>query len=187
VTAQKVDVQTLRGNKLSVEARCFVLATGGIENTRLLLTSNKQAPAGLGNGNDLVGRYFMDHPRVTSAWVRLRPEWRRNKLYDNKFQYQNDAVAAYGTRIAAQLSPTPAAQERYGILTARASLGSIFPGEYGPAADASGNSGDSMRAVRIQIRRLHRIYRRSRLTRYWQRASSQRGCSNLRFLFAAFG
>jgi len=28
----------------------------------------------------------------------------------------------------------------------------------------SGNSGDSMRAVRIQIRRLHRIYRRSRLT-----------------------
>ena len=136
VTAQQVDVQTLRGNIFAVRARCFVLATGGIENTRLLLVSNRQAPAGLGNGNDLVGRYFMDHPRITSGWVHLRPEWQRNKLYDNKFQYQNNAVAANGTRIAAQLAPTPAVQERYGILNARVSLGSIFPGEYGAAADA---------------------------------------------------
>jgi hypothetical protein len=30
--------------------------------TRLLLLSNTVQPVGLGNGNDLVGRYFMDHP-----------------------------------------------------------------------------------------------------------------------------
>lgn len=136
VTARHVLVQTLGGNRFSVRARHFVLAAGGIENARLLLVSDAQARAGLGNGNDLVGRYFADHPRITSGWVRLRPAWRRNKLYDNKFQYQNAAVAANGVRVAAQLAATPETQERLGLLGARVSLGSIFPGEHGPAADA---------------------------------------------------
>jgi hypothetical protein len=38
-----------------------VLATGGIENARVLLLSNKSAPTGLGNQNDLVGRFFQEH------------------------------------------------------------------------------------------------------------------------------
>jgi choline dehydrogenase-like flavoprotein len=143
-TAQQLDVQTLQGNKFTVRARIFVLAAGGIENARLLLVSNGQAVAGLGNGSDLVGRYFMDHPRVTSGWVHLRPEWQRNKLYDNKFQYQNNAVSANGTRIAAQFAPTPEVQERDGLLNARICLTSIFPGEYDAMGDA--------------IRRLRRRY-----------------------------
>ncbi len=44
-------------------ARNVVLCAGGIENPRLLLTSNQIAPAGLGNRFDNVGRYLMDHPR----------------------------------------------------------------------------------------------------------------------------
>jgi choline dehydrogenase-like flavoprotein len=46
----------------TVRARHFVLASGGIENARLLLLSNSVVPRGLGNDRDLVGRYFMDHP-----------------------------------------------------------------------------------------------------------------------------
>ncbi|MGH3047614.1 MAG: FAD-dependent oxidoreductase, partial [Gaiellaceae bacterium] len=46
-TATSVPVATLSGNHFSVEARVFVLATGAIENARLLLVSNGQAPAGL--------------------------------------------------------------------------------------------------------------------------------------------
>ncbi|HKE17205.1 MAG TPA: GMC family oxidoreductase [Kofleriaceae bacterium] len=42
----------------SVRARTVVLATGGIENARLLLLSD------LGNQHDQVGRYFMDHPKA---------------------------------------------------------------------------------------------------------------------------
>ncbi|WP_443586388.1 hypothetical protein, partial [Salmonella enterica] len=41
-TVQRVHVQTTTGRKLSVEARQFVLATGGIENARVLLACNKQ-------------------------------------------------------------------------------------------------------------------------------------------------
>lgn len=56
-----VRVACINGPSMSVTARVFVLATGGMENARLLLLSN-----GLGNGRDLVGRYFQDH-------VLLRP------------------------------------------------------------------------------------------------------------------
>jgi choline dehydrogenase-like flavoprotein len=58
---QRLRVATLAGNSFSVLPRCVVLATGGIENARLLLVS------GLGNQNDLVGRYFMEHPHVVAG------------------------------------------------------------------------------------------------------------------------
>ena len=70
------ELATLGGNQLSVEARAFVLATGGIEVPRLLLASNDVRPAGLGNENDLVGRYFMEHIDVGGGFVvpsRRRP------------------------------------------------------------------------------------------------------------------
>jgi choline dehydrogenase-like flavoprotein len=40
-TANRVKVACLTGNEFSVQAKIFVLATGGIENARLLLLSNK--------------------------------------------------------------------------------------------------------------------------------------------------
>jgi choline dehydrogenase-like flavoprotein len=39
-----------------------VLAAGAIENARLMLASNDVTGAGVGNQNDLVGRFFADHP-----------------------------------------------------------------------------------------------------------------------------
>ena len=68
-TATSVQVATLSGNQFSVRARVFVLATGAIENARLLLVSNEQARAGLGNGNDLVGRFFLEHPRFLAGFI----------------------------------------------------------------------------------------------------------------------
>ena len=47
---------------LTVTARAYALCCGGIENPRLLLNLTSQVPAGIGNQNDLVGRYFSDHP-----------------------------------------------------------------------------------------------------------------------------
>jgi choline dehydrogenase-like flavoprotein len=46
--------------RVPVKARLYVLAAGGIENARLLLLSRRSQPAGLGNGEDLVGRFFME-------------------------------------------------------------------------------------------------------------------------------
>lgn len=51
----------IEGPTFSVSAKIFVLATGGMENARILLLSNRVQARGLGNDQDMVGRYFMDH------------------------------------------------------------------------------------------------------------------------------
>lgn len=63
-TVTRLRVASLSGKEFWVRAKIFVLAAGGIENARLLLLSNKIQTSGLGNQNDLVGRFFMDHPLV---------------------------------------------------------------------------------------------------------------------------
>ena len=58
---------TLDGKRFAARAHSYVLACGGLENPRLLLASNRQARDGLGNGHDVVGRYFMEHPHIVAA------------------------------------------------------------------------------------------------------------------------
>ena len=66
---RRLRVATLARNDFFVSARAYVLATGGIENARLLLLSNKTNPKGVGNMNGLVGRFFMEHP--IAGWATL--------------------------------------------------------------------------------------------------------------------
>lgn len=70
---EALDVATLDGRRLSVRALVFVIACGALENARLLLSSRDPHARGIGNGFDLVGRYFMDHPRSVYGRVRLHP------------------------------------------------------------------------------------------------------------------
>ena len=58
----RLDVATLTGKKFTVKPRVTVLAAGGMENARLLLVSNDVMKNGVGNQNDLVGRFFADNP-----------------------------------------------------------------------------------------------------------------------------
>ena len=68
-----LSAQTLAGKVFRLEAQTFVLAAGGLETPRLLLASRDRQGRGIGNGGDLVGRYFMDHPRAVFGAVRLAP------------------------------------------------------------------------------------------------------------------
>ena len=54
------------GKEFMIEADLFVLALGGIENSRILLNSN------VGNEYDQVGRYFMNHPKGYSGLLKLK-------------------------------------------------------------------------------------------------------------------
>ncbi len=63
-----LDIATLSGVDATVTARAYVLATGGIENARLLLASTDHDPAGLGNSNGLVGRYFTEHLQIYAGF-----------------------------------------------------------------------------------------------------------------------
>jgi len=53
---QGLEVRCLNGRRHTARGRAYVLATGGIENVRLLLASG-----GIGNHSDLLGRCFQGH------------------------------------------------------------------------------------------------------------------------------
>ena len=44
-----------------IRARFYALCCGGLENARILLNADEQVPKGIGNANDLVGRFFNEH------------------------------------------------------------------------------------------------------------------------------
>ncbi|UOQ77677.1 hypothetical protein MUN84_03095 [Hymenobacter sp. 5516J-16] len=83
----------MEGRELRVKARQFVLATGGIENARLLLASTSaRFPTGLGNQHDNVGRYYMAH--ICGVYTDIR-------LHDNKklqADFERDAGGVYCRR-----------------------------------------------------------------------------------------
>jgi choline dehydrogenase-like flavoprotein len=64
-----VRFRTTRGGTFSIRASAFVLATGGIENARLLLASSDDPAHSPGNEHDLVGRFYMDHPVLFSGAI----------------------------------------------------------------------------------------------------------------------
>src|SRR5579862_1968527 len=68
---REVRVKNYAGKKHRVRAKYFVLACCSIQNARLLLSSNKQAPKGLGNDHDYVGRYFMEHLEIKTGSIWL--------------------------------------------------------------------------------------------------------------------
>jgi choline dehydrogenase-like flavoprotein len=61
---ESLSVSAPGGQRFSVEASVYVLAAGGLENPRLLLASTRRSQNGLANERDLVGRFYMDHPRA---------------------------------------------------------------------------------------------------------------------------
>ncbi len=66
---ERIEIRTSSGRQHTVRPKTVVLACGGIENARLLLVSG--GPAGLGNDRDLVGRFYMDHPKGVAGAVKV--------------------------------------------------------------------------------------------------------------------
>ena len=74
-------IATFNGKRLSITAGAYVLACGGIENPRLLLASDRVMQNGVGNHNDLVGRFFMDHPYLLLGHFEPSADHRGRTLY----------------------------------------------------------------------------------------------------------
>lgn len=84
-----LDAATLTGKHFTVTPRFVVLACGGMENARLLLASNDVMKTGVGNQNDLVGRFFADNPiprdvaTLVSFAGGLAPFYGNNQMMDD--------------------------------------------------------------------------------------------------------
>ena len=110
-TASRVDrlrATTLDGKTIEVRAGTVILACGGIETPRLLLCSNAVQKPGLGNQNDLVGRFFMEHPffGLGIAAIPKNADWFRAYL----------PFVADGCEIRPALGPSESAQREHEIL-----------------------------------------------------------------------
>jgi choline dehydrogenase-like flavoprotein len=57
-------VKAADGREFSIDAQCFVLCAGGIENSRLLLWINQRSGGRLVQDSRTLGRYWMEHPHV---------------------------------------------------------------------------------------------------------------------------
>jgi choline dehydrogenase-like flavoprotein len=84
-------IATVAGNELQVNAKYFVLAAGGIENPRILLLSNHQRPAGLGNHSGFVGRLFQEHIWYPSGLI-FAGGRKPLRLYSEEIEYETIAM-----------------------------------------------------------------------------------------------
>ncbi len=87
-----LEVGTLSGHRFHVRPKYTVLATGAMENARLLLASNDVAKSGIGNSYDMVGRFFADHPIPRDAATMVIFGGDLARFYAD-FQNANGAVA----------------------------------------------------------------------------------------------
>jgi choline dehydrogenase-like flavoprotein len=117
---QSVRIRAFDGKEFRARAPRFVLACHTIQNARLLLASKRQARNGLGNGNDLVGRFFMEHFEMPAGQLALtKPESTGTKLYE---------FTGFGSPPRGELALTPAAQSQNRVLNGTAS---VEPANYG--------------------------------------------------------
>ena len=94
-TVTSVTAHSPSGKSFRVRARRFVIAGGGIESARLLLMSNRDRPAGLGNQSDALGRYFMDHLWYPSGILTPSDVTNVPQLYSEEVRYRDIAVRAH--------------------------------------------------------------------------------------------
>lgn len=100
----RLRVTSLEKNPFWVRAKAYILATGGIENARLLLLSNKVQEAGLGNQHDLVGRFFMEHPVAETGYI--LPTQFNHKFYSYYSREFKDGGRTGKVKISGYMMPS---------------------------------------------------------------------------------
>lgn len=108
-TVTRLRIACLSNKQIWLKAKIVILATGGIENPRLLLASNRQQKSGLGNQNDLVGRFFMERPILSCKLIPFD-----RKLFDKTALY--DIYRVNGTPVMARIHLTEEVLRREHLL-----------------------------------------------------------------------
>ena len=88
--------KTHEGRRVQIRANRYVLATGGIENARLLLLMASALETCSGEHYSNVGRYIMDHPKITEGRVRLKKEC--PEFFDYHLRIARHGKVKYGMR-----------------------------------------------------------------------------------------
>lgn len=90
---EKLDCRTLEGRRVSIQARGYVLACGGLETTRLLLASRGPHGRAIGDHSGHLGSWYMGHVGGVIANVRFCTPPR-----STVFGYERDIDGTYVRR-----------------------------------------------------------------------------------------
>lgn len=82
-------VKGRKDNQFTVKGKTIILATGGMENARLLLASNSYFSKGLGNHHDLVGRFFMEHYWKVSGILPITQKHNFIRSFTHRYSLMN--------------------------------------------------------------------------------------------------
>ena len=132
--AETVIVRSSEGNLLTIKAKAIVLAGGAIENSRLLLLSQKNCEHGLGNQHDNVGRYYMDHPRLDGK-AKLHVNF-KNKNWRSMVQHLDETITPEGN-MQLLLTLSEEIQRKENLLNHGTVFRSIYKEQISPAYLAS--------------------------------------------------
>jgi GMC oxidoreductase/FAD dependent oxidoreductase len=105
----------------------IVVAAGGLENTRLLLAAQQEAPRRFGGPDGPLGRYYMGHLDGSVAQIVIH-----SSVLDEGLDYYNDET---GTCVRRRFWPSPELQQRLGLTNATLRL------EFPPIRDPSHGNG----------------------------------------------
>lgn len=94
---------TLFRKRFSIKARFFILALGGLETPRLMLASRDVQKNGIGNQNDLLGRFFMEHVSLFDAHTNFIPAHLPEELFKLDYSVEQKNL---GKVLAAGLTST---------------------------------------------------------------------------------
>ena len=139
-SVKELVVKTMNQKRMTVQANTYVLATGGLENTRLLLNSRSQHRSGFGNEHDVVGRYYLDHPRAIFGSVHVNQSVRLPLLTGLPLA---DGKIQFGVAMSEQV------QRNHGLVNSYASL------EPQMSEFAEHLYGRSINAAKVLLRRGH--------------------------------
>lgn len=108
-SVQHLIFASLRKNNFRVRAQQYILATGGLEVTRLLLLSNDVHKQGIGNRFNLLGRYYMGH---LNSFIKVQ-------FSTNKPIIWNYQRLANGTYYQHSIAIREDKRKQYGLLNQR--------------------------------------------------------------------
>ena len=112
--ADGITISNYNDRQYKIPVQQLIIAAGGIETNRILLSNNHQSPAGLGGGSGWLGKCFMEHPCTELGIVTTDNPYR--------LQYYFNTHIARQRRYSIRLSLTEKYQRDFKSLNASASI-----------------------------------------------------------------
>lgn len=141
---EQLVAKTLDGKNLKIKCQKYILAGGALNNTRLLLASDRDRPGGIGNHSGHLGKFYMGHLSGEIANVKFTTPPR-----ETVFGFDRDADKTYLRR---RFSFTPEFQLEKELSNTVAWLGAP---EFGDFAHQNGILSSAYIALNLPVLKHH--------------------------------